>query len=75
VAEGSSAALNATPNADGRGDADTFCKVLRGKYDTSVVPGRFFEMPDRVRIGIGGETGDVEEGLKRVTQAVEDLRN
>jgi hypothetical protein len=49
--------------------------VLRGKYDTSVVPGRFFEMPDRVRIGIGGETGDVEEGLKRVTQAVEDLRN
>jgi aspartate/methionine/tyrosine aminotransferase len=55
------------------GDGDTFCKVLREKYDTSVVPGRFFEMADRVRIGIGGETREVEEGLTRISQAAEDL--
>jgi hypothetical protein len=57
-----------------RGDGDTFCKLLREKYDTSAVPGHFFEMADGIRIGIGGETREVEEGLKRVSQAAEDLR-
>ncbi len=57
------------------GDGDTFCKLLREKYETSAVPGSFFEMPDRVRIGIGGETSEVEEGLHRVGQALEDLQN
>lgn len=53
-----------------RGDADALCKLLREKYETSVVPGKFFEMPDRVRIGIGGESQEVEEGLKRLSEAL-----
>jgi aspartate/methionine/tyrosine aminotransferase len=52
------------------GDADAFCKRLREKYDTSAVPGRFFEMPKRLRIGLGNATADVEEGLRRVSRAL-----
>jgi aspartate/methionine/tyrosine aminotransferase len=56
------------------GHADALCKLLREKYETSVVPGKFFEMPDHVRIGIGGETQEVEEGLHRLSQALDELR-
>jgi aspartate/methionine/tyrosine aminotransferase len=56
------------------GNADAFCKFLREKYETSVVPGRFFEMPDRIRLGIGGETQEVEEGLNRLSEALRTLR-
>src|ERR1700678_733282 len=33
--------------------ADGFLARLRGEYDTSAVPGRFFEMPNHIRIGMG----------------------
>ncbi len=52
------------------GDGDAFCQLLREKYETSAVPGRFFEMQDRIRIGIGMGSGEVEEGLGRVSQAL-----
>jgi aspartate/methionine/tyrosine aminotransferase len=51
------------------GDGDAFCKHLREKYETSAVPGKFFEMPDRIRIGMGNPSAEVEEGLKRVSAA------
>jgi aspartate/methionine/tyrosine aminotransferase len=56
------------------GDTGALCKLLREKFETSVVPGKFFEMLDRVRIGIGGETAEVEEGLHRLTQALDEVR-
>jgi aspartate/methionine/tyrosine aminotransferase len=49
------------------GDGDAFCARLREKYETSVVPGRFFQMTERVRIGIGNDSAEVAEGLKRVS--------
>jgi aspartate/methionine/tyrosine aminotransferase len=49
-----------------RGDGDAFCKHLREKYETSAVPGSFFGMSDRTRIGIGNDAAEVEEGLSRV---------
>jgi len=52
---------------------DDLCRTLREKYDTSVVPGAFFEMPERFRIGIGGETAMVEEGLRRLGCALDDM--
>jgi aspartate/methionine/tyrosine aminotransferase len=60
------------PRVPGR-NGDSFCKHLREKYETSAVPGRFFEMPDRIRIGIGNASPEVEEGLNRVNQALEDF--
>jgi aspartate/methionine/tyrosine aminotransferase len=55
------------------GPAEAFCQLLREKYDTSIVPGRFFEAPEHFRIGIGGETENVREGLSRVRAALDDL--
>jgi aspartate/methionine/tyrosine aminotransferase len=51
------------------GDADAFCKHLRERYETSVVPGRFFELPDCFRLGIGGHTDALREGLERLNAA------
>ena len=33
-----------------RGEVDKLCGVLRDKYQTTVVPGRFFEMPEHFRL-------------------------
>jgi aspartate/methionine/tyrosine aminotransferase len=52
------------------GDGDAFAARLRADYETSVVPGRFFEMPDYVRIGMGVDSEMFAEGLRRVGQAL-----
>jgi hypothetical protein len=38
-----------------------------------VVPGSFFEMPDHFRIGIGGDFEPLEEGLRRLGLALDDM--
>ncbi|HEV2423117.1 MAG TPA: pyridoxal phosphate-dependent aminotransferase [Candidatus Acidoferrales bacterium] len=55
------------------GKVDALCQLLREKYDTAVVPGRFFEMPDHFRIGIGGKTELLEEALKRLGKALDEI--
>ena len=55
-----------------RGEVDSLCNRLREKYETSVVPGSFFEMPQHFRVGVGGETEMVAGGLKRLAAALED---
>jgi len=57
------------------GNADAFCRLLREKYETAVVPGRFFEMPQHFRIGIGGKTELLQEGLKRIGMALDEMRD
>lgn len=57
------------------GQVDALCRLLRERYDTSVVPGRFFEMPEHFRIAVGGETAMVEEGLARLGAALDALRS
>jgi aspartate/methionine/tyrosine aminotransferase len=54
------------------GNADDFLERLCTKFDTSVVPGRFFEMPDHFRIGMGVNTEMFAEGLNRISQALGD---
>jgi hypothetical protein len=56
-----------------RGHADAFCQLLLEKYETSVVPGRFFDAPEHFRMGVGGETEMVREGLSRVAAALDEL--
>jgi aspartate/methionine/tyrosine aminotransferase len=53
------------------GSAEPFCESLRENYETSVVPGTFFEMRGHFRIGVGGETAMVAEGLKQIAAALE----
>jgi aspartate/methionine/tyrosine aminotransferase len=53
------------------GDPEALDERLRARWDTSIVPGRWFGMPDHFRIGIGGPTEIVEEGLARLGAALE----
>jgi hypothetical protein len=49
------------------------CALLREKYETTVVPGHFFEMPDHFRIGIGCASEALEGGLERLGAALDEL--
>jgi len=52
------------------GDVDAFLERLLSDFDTSAVPGRFFEMPDHFRIGMGVNTEIFAEGLNRISRAL-----
>ena len=52
------------------GSDDIFLERLRSEFDTSAVPGRFFEMPDHFRIGMGVNTEIFAEGLNRLGRAL-----
>lgn len=56
------------------GDVEPLRALLRSDYDTSIVPGRWFEMPDRFRVGVGSPTELVEEGLANLGAALDRLR-
>ena len=52
------------------GDVAVFCDRLQREFETSVVPGHFFEAPRHFRIGIGGPTEILERGLERISSAL-----
>jgi aspartate/methionine/tyrosine aminotransferase len=52
---------------------DRFCELLRKKYEATVVPGSFFEMPDHFRVGITTETEVLVEGLQRLAAALDEF--
>jgi len=54
--------------------SEKLCELLREKYETSVVPGKFFEMPAHFRVGMGGDTESFAEGLDRLGQALDELK-
>jgi aspartate/methionine/tyrosine aminotransferase len=56
------------------GDAQQFDDHLRERYDASVVPGRWFEMPDHFRVGFGLAAEDFDEALSRLGAALDDLQ-
>ena len=55
------------------GDAGPLCRLLREKYETSVVPGSFFELPAHFRVGIAVETEVLEGGLERLAKALNQI--
>ena len=52
-------------------DVESLHRLLVDDYDTSIVPGRWFECPDHFRLGYGGPTEIVEEGLARLGAALD----
>ncbi|MET0395585.1 MAG: aminotransferase class I/II-fold pyridoxal phosphate-dependent enzyme [Longimicrobiaceae bacterium] len=55
------------------GRSDDLWSLLRARYDTAVVPGRFFELPAHVRIGLGVDPAIFSEGLVRLGLALDEL--
>jgi len=55
------------------GQSEAFCRALREKYEVSVVPGRFFGMPEFFRIGVGGETEMVRASLGQLGRALDEF--
>lgn len=55
------------------GDVEALNALLRSDYDTAIVPGRHFGTPEHFRLGIGNPTPIVEEGLKRLGAALDQL--
>ena len=53
------------------GRANEFVKLLREEFETSVVPGEFFEQPQHFRVGFSGATETVRGGLERMNAALE----
>jgi len=49
---------------------EPFLERLRSQYETSAVPGRFFEMPSHFRIGMGVDHEMFAEGLRRLGLAL-----
>jgi aspartate/methionine/tyrosine aminotransferase len=52
------------------GNTDLFLERLRTEFEASVVPGRFFEMPDHFRLGMGVNTEMFAEGLSCIGRAL-----
>jgi aspartate/methionine/tyrosine aminotransferase len=73
------AALDCSPSRLGttifprlrNGRTEEFVKILRERFETSVVPGDFFEQPQHFRIGFGGDTATVRGGLERIGAALD----
>lgn len=56
------------------GSVDHLDRLLREHYETSVVPGSYFEMPQHFRIGIGGDPEMTSAALERLGLALNKLR-
>ncbi|HTS63763.1 MAG TPA: aminotransferase class I/II-fold pyridoxal phosphate-dependent enzyme [Candidatus Acidoferrales bacterium] len=55
-----------------RGDVDQFLATLRARHETSAVPGRFFDVPDHFRIGMGVDSAMFAGGLRRLSLHLRD---
>jgi hypothetical protein len=51
-------------------DVEALLVRLRTEYETTAAPGRFFEMPDHFRIGMGVNAEMFREGLRRLGLAL-----
>jgi hypothetical protein len=55
------------------GAVESFCELLRSRYEVAVVPGFHFEMPRHFRIGLGGDPALTRESFERLTRALDEF--
>ena len=56
-----------------QGSVASLSRLLREEYETSVVPGSFFEMPDHFRVGFGNDPEVLKKGLVRLGAALDEI--
>lgn len=59
------------PRLRGVADVEAFCHRLARAERVLLVPGRCFNEPQHVRLGFGGATAALEEGLRRLSSQLE----
>lgn len=52
------------------GSVENFCERLKREYEISLVPGTFFEDPERMRIGVGAASEEVQRSLEQLGRAL-----
>jgi aspartate/methionine/tyrosine aminotransferase len=67
------AGTTAFPRVRGVADTAAFVDGLVRRHDTIVVPGRFFQAPQHIRIAFGGEESMVAEALARLDRALREI--
>jgi len=55
-----------------RGTVESLCERLRARYETTVVPGRFFGAEDHFRLSLGCAPATLEGGLERLARALDE---
>jgi aspartate/methionine/tyrosine aminotransferase len=65
--------ITAFPRWSG-GDTRRLDDHLHERYETAVVPGHWFEMPEHFRIGFGVQTDHFQQALARLGSALDDLK-
>ncbi len=50
-----------------KGSVDELAELFRNKFNGSFVPGRFFESPDRLRLGVGLPTSQISDSLHQLS--------
>ncbi len=55
------------------GEVERLSILLRADYDSSIVPGSWFDLPDHFRVGVGSDTNKLKEGLTRLGAAMDRL--
>jgi aspartate/methionine/tyrosine aminotransferase len=68
--EGGSVAFPRVPRGM---DGDALADHLLRRYQTLVVPGRFFESPRHIRVSFGCRAPLLARGLANVSRALDDL--
>jgi len=56
-----------------KGSVDRLGELLGQKYDACIAPGRFFEMPEHFRLGMGGAAEMTAEALDRLGRCLDEL--
>ena len=56
-----------------KGRVDDLSDLLQEKFDTAIVPGRFFESPQNFRIGMCAEPALFKGGIERLGEALDEL--
>jgi len=56
-----------------KGKVDDLATLLHEKYDTAIVPGRFFESPQHFRLGMCAEPEFFREGVKRLGAGLDEM--
>jgi aspartate/methionine/tyrosine aminotransferase len=57
-----------------RGSVEGLDRLLREKYQTAIVPGSYFDMPQHFRIGIGGDPEMTRVALERLGAGLDEMK-